>query len=77
MILVIELALQISWTPEDSHLIVGVQGRYFLPILPMILFALKDLCTFQTKNPQYILYFGTIFLHISEIFAVLCIVIGR
>lgn len=77
MILVIELALQISWTPEDSHLIVGVQGRYFLPILPMILFVLKDLCTIQTKHPQYILYFGTIFLHISEIFAVLCIIIGR
>ena len=77
IILVIELALQISWTPKDSHIIIGVQGRYFLPILPMILFALKDICTLKTNHPKYILYFGNIFLHISEIFAVLCIVIGR
>lgn len=77
MILIVILALQISWTPDNSLIVVGVQGRYFLPILPMILLAMKDLLTVKAENTNIILFYGNIFLHISEIFTILCIVIGR
>ena len=77
MILIVILALQISWTPDNSLIVVGVQGRYFLPILPMILLAMKDLLTVKAENTNIILFYGNIILHISEIFAILCIVIGR
>lgn len=77
MILIVILALQISWTPDNSLIVVGVQGRYFLPILPMILLAMKDLLTVKAKNTNIILFYGNIILHISEIFTILCIVIGR
>ena len=70
-------SLQISWTPDNSLIVVGVQGRYFLPILPMILLAMKDLLTVKAENTNIILFYGNIILHISEIFAILCIVIGR
>lgn len=77
MILIVILALQISWTPDNSLIVVGVQGRYFLPILPMILLAMKDLLTVKAENTNIVLFYGNIILHISEIFTILCIVIGR
>ena len=77
MILIVILALQISWTPDNSLIVVGVQGRYFLPILPMILLAMKDLLTIKAQNTNIVLYYGNVILHISEIFTILCIVIGR
>ena len=30
----------ISWTPVGCETILGVQGRYFLPVLPLLLLAL-------------------------------------
>lgn len=36
-------ALYLSWTPVGSQVIKGVQGRYFLPMLLLILFMLKPL----------------------------------
>ena len=39
MLLLLEFA--VSWTPEGSLLIDGVQGRYFLPMLPMAMLALR------------------------------------
>ena len=32
----------IAWTPLSSRVINGVQGRYFLPFLPVLLLALKN-----------------------------------
>lgn len=34
------IALYLTWTPVGSAEVLGVQGRYFLPILPMILLPL-------------------------------------
>ena len=77
IILIVILALQISWTPDNSMIVVGVQGRYFLPILPMVLLAMKDVLTIKAQNTNIVLYYGNVILHISEIFTILCIVIGR
>lgn len=77
IILIVILALQISWTPDNSMIVVGVQGRYFLPILPMVLLAMKDVLTIKVQNTNIVLYYGNVILHISEIFTILCIVIGR
>ena len=35
------LALMVSWTFVTENSIVGVQGRYFLPVLPLLLFAMR------------------------------------
>lgn len=77
IILIVILALQISWTPDNSMIVVGVQGRYFLPMLPMVLLAMKDVLTIKAQNTNIVLYYGNVILHISEIFTILCIVIGR
>ena len=36
------VALLIDWTPLGSDVVMGLQGRYFLPAFPCILFALMN-----------------------------------
>ena len=33
-------SMLLSWTPEGSDVILGIQGHYFLPVLPLIAFSL-------------------------------------
>ncbi|MDO4847552.1 MAG: DUF2142 domain-containing protein [Clostridiaceae bacterium] len=35
--LLVILSMFSAWTPSDSPIILGVQGRYFLPVLPLII----------------------------------------
>ena len=36
------LSMMLAWTPISSKVIQGVQGRYFLPFLPVLLMSLKN-----------------------------------
>ncbi|MBR4153313.1 MAG: DUF2142 domain-containing protein [Selenomonadaceae bacterium] len=40
----------VTWMPVGAEIIRGVQGRYFIPIAPMILFALSTLPPLRNKN---------------------------
>ena len=42
-VLLVQLSLYFSYTPPGSGMIVGVQGRYFLPIAPLLTLALPRL----------------------------------
>ena len=42
-VVLVELALYLTWSPVGSPSIEGVQGRYFLPLLGLFLFALHTL----------------------------------
>lgn len=44
------LSMLIAWTPLSSSVILGVQGRYFLPFLPVFLMACKNDAVVLTKN---------------------------
>ncbi|MEG2350921.1 MAG: DUF2142 domain-containing protein, partial [Hungatella sp.] len=35
-------SMLLAWTPVSSKVITGVQGRYFLPLLPLFLMSLKN-----------------------------------
>ena len=44
-------AMLLSWTPEGSDVVLGIQGHYFLPILPLIAILLgKALRTIVYKT---------------------------
>ncbi len=43
-------SMLLAWTPASSNMICGVQGRYFLPCLPVFLLALKNDTIVLTKN---------------------------
>ena len=36
-------AMLLNWTPIWSTLILGVQGRYFLPVLPLLLLCVRKM----------------------------------
>ena len=36
------LAMTLSWTPLTAETVQGVQGRYFLPLLPLLAFVIRD-----------------------------------
>lgn len=44
------LSMLIAWTTVSSPVISGVQGRYFLPFLPILLMAVKNDTIILTKN---------------------------
>lgn len=48
--LVTMASMLIAWTPISAKVINGVQGRYFLPFLPVLLMALKNDTVVLTKN---------------------------
>ncbi|MFN7093800.1 MAG: DUF2142 domain-containing protein, partial [Burkholderiales bacterium] len=41
-IIVTEIALFIAWTPPESKIICGIQGRYFIPSLPLLLLIFSN-----------------------------------
>lgn len=45
-------SMLLAWTPVSSKVICGVQGRYFLPFLPVLLMACKNDTIVLTKNPD-------------------------
>ena len=40
----------LKWTPVGADYVKGVQGRYFVPLAPMIFFALTILPPMRHKN---------------------------
>ncbi len=43
-------SMLLAWTPVSSPIICGVQGRYFLPFLPVFLMTLKNDSVVLTRN---------------------------
>lgn len=43
VVVLVEVALYLTWNPVGSRVILGVQGRYFLPVLGLVLIALRTL----------------------------------
>ena len=61
-------SMLVAWTPVTSLVINGVQGRYFIPFLPVVLMTVKNgwiVC--KTNWDREILYL----LLCADIFAVL------
>lgn len=52
------LSMLIAWTPVSSSVISGVQGRYFLPFLPIFLMSLKNDTIVLTRCGQRGILYG-------------------
>ena len=51
-------SMMIAWTPISSPVILGVQGRYFIPLLPAALLLIRNKRFALTENlDSYILFF--------------------
>lgn len=50
-------SMLLAWTPVSSKVISGVQGRYFLPFLPVLLMSLKNDFVVLTRNRERTILF--------------------
>ena len=77
--LTVLIALQTSYTPTFLDMVYGVQGRYFLPILPLLMIAVRGVFVLKEDSTKIenSLIVGNIFFHITEVCTILFIVIGR
>ncbi len=44
------MSMLLAWTPVNSPIVIGVQGRYFLPVLPLFLICCKNDLIVLTKD---------------------------
>ena len=75
----IEFSMLLAWTPKTSLTISGVQGRYFLPLLPISLMLLKNkLIVFKKNKNRFFLAFICIInaYALIRIFSIVCLRIG-
>lgn len=76
---IVLIALQISYTPTFLDMVYGVQGRYFLPVLPLLLLAIRGFLVLKEDATKLEngLMLGNIIFHFTEVSTILFIVIGR
>lgn len=61
-------ALFFSWTTVGNGEIEGIQGRYFLPILPLVLLCMQNETIVLKKNIDKYLLLGATYLHCLVVF---------
>jgi len=69
----IMLSMFVAWTFVDETVIVGVQGRYFLPYLPLLALALRSNTIESNRNLQTLILFGLAVMnmvYVMKIFAI-------
>ena len=59
----LHLSMLIGWTFNTSPIIQGIQGRYFLPCLPLALLALRNSTFICKRNISWALMFGLLLLN--------------
>ena len=52
------LSMLLAWTPQGSQVISGVQGRYFLPFLPVLLMSFKNDTLILTRDGNRKVLYG-------------------
>jgi len=65
------VTMLIAWTPAGYSMIEGMQGRYLLPVLPLVAFALQSKSLVWKKNMQKFLLSALTFLNIFLVFWIL------
>lgn len=62
VVLAIDVLLYLYWNPLGSTIIGGIQGRYYLPLLPLLAYACVGLygVTFKHVKPQLIIMPGVV-----------------
>ena len=69
-------SMLLGWTPVSATKIQGVQGRYLLPLLPMLLLTMKSSRVVRTAGNDRLLLYGLTAMDvyvILRIFAVVCL----
>ena len=76
-VLAVMIVFLISETYIGSDTILGMQGRYFLPVLPTGLLALQNSNLFYKKNIDNVFVIGSGLLNLMVIAEIMTYVISR
>lgn len=71
VVMLVYISLFLSWTRETSNLIEGIQGRYFLPVFPVLMCLLQNKVVLLKRRIDYEVLTGVTFISafsILEIF---------
>lgn len=60
VIALIFTSLYVQWTPVANNVINGIQGRYFIPVLPLLVMILNNRCYIVSRKCQYKYLYMTI-----------------
>ena len=71
------LALLFDWTPIESNYVYGIQGRYFLPMLPLLLILCKNLQIEMNDGMTKYIAAATYILQYLSVYHVYGTIIGR
>lgn len=75
--ILIELSMLLSWTPIKLNYITGVQGRYFLPFLLLVLLCIRNSVISIKRSIDRVLLFGVCMLDLITILQVILISLSR
>lgn len=71
----VHASMLFGWTPIKSNLILGVQGRYFIPVLPVfvVLFSNKKASLPKSIRNYFFISYGVLqFIVITQIIMIIC-----
>lgn len=74
VILVVMLAMALAWTPRNYKVIQGVQGRYFIPIIFLLLIILQNSKIYLKENLTKIIIVMTLIMSIVSIYYIIPLV---
>ncbi len=66
-IFLVALSMLLGWTPASYGFIEGIQGRYFLPVLPLFLLAVRNRKVVIRQNIDKWIIFASVFLNVLVI----------
>ena len=74
---VITLSLLLDFTPLNAEMVMGIQGRYFIPFLPIMVFCLRNSIIVLKKSIDKYLIVGIYFLNYLTIWRIFETVVAR
>lgn len=73
----ITLSLMMDFTPVNAEMVLGIQGRYFIPFLPIMVFCLRNSTIVLKKSIDKYLIAGIYFLNYLTIWRIFETVVAR
>ncbi len=70
-------SMMAAWTPAGSIFVEGVQGRYYLPILPLAVLLVRSPNMVRRDGDGFVLSYGMVLLHIWAITEAFAYMIAR
>ena len=64
-------AMALAWTPQGYNVIEGVQGRYYIPIIFLLLICLQNSKIYLKENMIKIIL---VIIQIMSIFSIYCLI---